>query len=72
VASSYVPRSAPGGTERVAMEIVPRGRLDVLVLSSGTYARSAERGVFVDQIAENLLGPYALVQRLLPLLSRGS
>jgi NAD(P)-dependent dehydrogenase (short-subunit alcohol dehydrogenase family) len=60
--------SAPEATERVAAEIVPRERLDVLVLSSGIYARSVEREVFADQIAANLLGPYTLIQRLLPFL----
>ena len=60
--------SAPDAIEHVAAEIVPRGRLDVLILSSGIYARSGERDIFADQIAANLLGPYALVQRLLPLL----
>jgi NAD(P)-dependent dehydrogenase (short-subunit alcohol dehydrogenase family) len=60
--------SASDSAERVAAEIAPRGRLDALVLSSGIYARSAKREVFADQIAANLLGPYALVQRLLPLL----
>ncbi len=60
--------SAPEAIDRVAMEIVPRGRLDVLILSSGIYARSVESEIFADQIAANLLGPYALIQRLLPLL----
>ena len=54
--------------DRVAAEIAPRGRLDVLVLSSGIYERSREPAVFAGQIAANLLGPYALIQRLLPLL----
>jgi len=42
--------------------------LDVLVLSSGTYERSREPAVFARQIAANLVGPYALLQQLLPLL----
>ena len=45
-----------------------RSRLDVLVLSSGTYERSREPAVFARQIAANLVGPYALLQQLLPLL----
>jgi NAD(P)-dependent dehydrogenase (short-subunit alcohol dehydrogenase family) len=53
---------------RVNAEIFPRGRLDVLVLSSGVYERSRDPAVFARQIAANLLGPYALLQRLLPLL----
>jgi NAD(P)-dependent dehydrogenase (short-subunit alcohol dehydrogenase family) len=54
--------------ERIAVEISPRGRLDILVLSSGIYERSQEAEVFAHQIAANLVGPYALIQRLLPLL----
>jgi NAD(P)-dependent dehydrogenase (short-subunit alcohol dehydrogenase family) len=53
---------------RVARELSPRGRLDILVLSSGIYERSREPEVFARQIAANLFGPYALLQRLLPLL----
>ena len=53
---------------RVKAEIVSRGRLDVLVLSSGTYQRSQEPMVFASQIAANLIGPYALLQQLLPML----
>ncbi len=52
----------------VNTEIALRSRLDVLVLSSGTYQRSHEPKVFDHQIAANLVGPYALLQRLLPLL----
>jgi NAD(P)-dependent dehydrogenase (short-subunit alcohol dehydrogenase family) len=40
----------------------------VLVGNSGTHARSTERNTFADQIAANLLGPYVLIRRLLPLL----
>ena len=53
---------------RVKAEIGSRGRLDVLVLSSGTYERSQEPMVFASQIAANLIGPYALLQQLLPML----
>jgi NAD(P)-dependent dehydrogenase (short-subunit alcohol dehydrogenase family) len=53
---------------RVYAEISPRSRLDVLVLSSGTYERSREPAVFASQIAANVVGPYALLQQLLPLL----
>jgi NADP-dependent 3-hydroxy acid dehydrogenase YdfG len=55
---------------RVSAEIAERARLDVLVLSSGTYERSQDPAVFVRQIAANLAGPYALLQQLLPLLVR--
>jgi NAD(P)-dependent dehydrogenase (short-subunit alcohol dehydrogenase family) len=53
---------------RVSGEIAPKRRLDVLVLSSGAYERSHERAVFVRQIAANLIGPYALLRQLLPML----
>src|SRR5262245_12017482 len=52
--------------ERVGAEISLKRRLDVLVLSSGTYERSSEPAVFASQIAANVLGPYALLYRLLP------
>jgi NAD(P)-dependent dehydrogenase (short-subunit alcohol dehydrogenase family) len=52
----------------IGAEISSRSRLDVLVLSSGTYERSREPAVFARQIAANLVGPYALLQQLLPLL----
>ena len=52
----------------VGAEIARKGHLDVLVLSSGTYERSHEPSVFASQIAANLIGPYALLQQLLPLL----
>jgi NAD(P)-dependent dehydrogenase (short-subunit alcohol dehydrogenase family) len=56
---------------RINAEIHPRRRLDVLVLSSGIYERSHEPAVFARQIAANLVGPYALLQQLLPLLVEG-
>lgn len=59
-----------GAAARLDAAIQPVGRLDVLVLSSGTYARSCEPSVFANQIAANLLGPYALIRHLLPLLIR--
>jgi NAD(P)-dependent dehydrogenase (short-subunit alcohol dehydrogenase family) len=57
-----------GAVECVVAEIWARGRLDVLVLSSGIYERSRESAAFARQIAANLIGPYTLLQRLLPLL----
>jgi NAD(P)-dependent dehydrogenase (short-subunit alcohol dehydrogenase family) len=53
---------------RIAAEVSSRGRLDVLVLSSGIYKRSRDPDVFARQIGANLLGPYSLLQQLLPLL----
>ncbi len=57
--------------ERLAASPVLRRRLDVLVLSSGTYERSRDRAVFDSQLAANVSGPYALLRRLLPSLIEG-
>src|SRR6516162_1778429 len=38
-----------GAVERIAAEVSRRGRLDVLVLSSGIYERSHESAVFARQ-----------------------
>jgi NAD(P)-dependent dehydrogenase (short-subunit alcohol dehydrogenase family) len=54
--------------ERVAADISRKGRLDVLVLSSGIYERSQDPAVFARQIAANVLGPYFLIEQLLPFL----
>jgi NAD(P)-dependent dehydrogenase (short-subunit alcohol dehydrogenase family) len=57
-----------GAVGRIAADISLRGRLDILVLSSGVYERSHEPTVFARQIAANLVGPYALIQQFLPFL----
>jgi NAD(P)-dependent dehydrogenase (short-subunit alcohol dehydrogenase family) len=57
-----------GHVERVVADILPKGRLDVLVLSSGIYERSHEPAAFARQMAANVLGPYCLIQHLLPFL----
>ena len=53
---------------RIASDISSKGRLDVLVLSSGIYERSHEPIAFARQIAANVVGPYSLIQQLLPFL----
>jgi NAD(P)-dependent dehydrogenase (short-subunit alcohol dehydrogenase family) len=53
---------------RVVSQISARRGLDVLVLSSGMYERSREPAVFERQMAANVVGPYALIQQLLPQL----
>jgi NAD(P)-dependent dehydrogenase (short-subunit alcohol dehydrogenase family) len=58
----------PGAVERIVAELSPRGRLDILILSSGIYERSREPEIFARQIGANLLGPYSLLQQLLPML----
>jgi NAD(P)-dependent dehydrogenase (short-subunit alcohol dehydrogenase family) len=57
-----------GAVEAIAAAVAPKGRLDVLIMSSGIYERSHDPVVFARQIASNLIGPYALVQKLLPML----
>jgi NAD(P)-dependent dehydrogenase (short-subunit alcohol dehydrogenase family) len=57
-----------GAVETIAAAIATKGRLDVLIMSSGTYERSHDPAVFTRQIATNLIGPYALLQKLLPML----
>jgi NAD(P)-dependent dehydrogenase (short-subunit alcohol dehydrogenase family) len=57
-----------GHLERVVADISPKGRLDVLVLSSGIYERSREPAIFARQMAANVVGPYSLIQHLLPFL----
>jgi NADP-dependent 3-hydroxy acid dehydrogenase YdfG len=54
--------------ERVRRTVAQRGDLDALVLSSGIYERSDSPPTFARQVAANLLGPYALIQSLLPML----
>jgi NAD(P)-dependent dehydrogenase (short-subunit alcohol dehydrogenase family) len=57
-----------GHVERVVADISPKDRLDVLVLSSGIYERSHEPAAFARQMAANVVGPYSLIQHLLPFL----
>jgi NAD(P)-dependent dehydrogenase (short-subunit alcohol dehydrogenase family) len=57
-----------GAVEHIAGDISSKGRLDVLVLSSGIYERSNQSTVFARQIAANVVGPYSLIQELLHLL----
>lgn len=60
--------AADGGVETIAAEIVAKGRLDILIMSSGIYERSRDPAAFARQIAANVIGPYALLRQLLPLL----
>jgi NADP-dependent 3-hydroxy acid dehydrogenase YdfG len=53
---------------RVSAEITGNGGLDALVLSSGIYQRSRDPDMLRQQIDANLIGPYALLQALLPIL----
>jgi NADP-dependent 3-hydroxy acid dehydrogenase YdfG len=54
--------------EKVGSTVSSRGRLDALILSSGVYERSNDPEALRRQVASNVVGPYALIQALLPLL----
>ena len=57
-----------GGAETIAAKVMARGHLDILIMSSGIYERSRDAASFTRQIAANVVGPYALLNQLLPLL----
>jgi NADP-dependent 3-hydroxy acid dehydrogenase YdfG len=54
--------------EKLGVCIAQRGRLDALILSSGIYERSNDAETFRQQMDANVLGPYALIQTVLPVL----
>jgi NADP-dependent 3-hydroxy acid dehydrogenase YdfG len=58
----------PNGIGTVAAVAAQFGRLDVLVLGSGIYERSRDPDTLMRQFTANVLGPYALLQAVLPLL----
>src|SRR5690348_11821454 len=58
----------PAAVATVGSRLSQIERIDALVLSSGIYERSDDPVAFGRQIAANVLGPYALIQVLLPML----
>ncbi len=58
----------PDDVEALRARVARRGRLDVLTLGSGIYGRGADPEGLRRQVEANLLGPYALLQALLPML----
>ena len=54
--------------ERLATDLAAARRLDGLILSSGTYDRSKRPEGLRQQLEANLIGPYALLRAVLPLL----
>ena len=58
----------PSAVDKVRSKVAQRGQLDALVLSSGIYERSNNVETFRQQMDANVLGPYALIQSLLPTL----
>jgi NADP-dependent 3-hydroxy acid dehydrogenase YdfG len=56
------------GRDAVQTMVARRGRLDILVLGSGIYERSAEADALRRQFVANVEAPYLLLQALLPLL----
>jgi NADP-dependent 3-hydroxy acid dehydrogenase YdfG len=60
--------TSSAGLATVRAFVLERGRLDILVLGSGIYERSADPDVFMRQFISNVHGPYALLQAVQPLL----
>jgi NADP-dependent 3-hydroxy acid dehydrogenase YdfG len=56
------------GRDAVRAMVAQRGRLDVLVLGSGIYERSAEADALRRQLVANVEAPYQLLQAVLPYL----
>jgi NADP-dependent 3-hydroxy acid dehydrogenase YdfG len=56
------------GIDALQREVAQRGRLDALVLGSGIYQRSDDPATLLEQFRSNVLGPYALLQAVLPFL----
>jgi NADP-dependent 3-hydroxy acid dehydrogenase YdfG len=56
------------GRDAVRAMVAQRGRLDVLVLGSGIYERSAEVDALRRQFVANVEAPYQLLQAVLPYL----
>jgi len=57
------------GRQAVQDFVARRGRLDILVLGSGIYERSADLDSLSRQFAANVDGPYRLTRGVLPLLA---
>jgi len=53
------------GLEAILALVSQRGRLDVLVLGSGIYERSASPDILMRQFIANVHGPYSLLQAVL-------
>ena len=49
-------------------QVARQPRLDAMVWCAGSFARSEDPAVLAQQLAANLLAPYALIRALLPLL----
>lgn len=60
--------TATNAAAEVASTVERRGRLDVLVLSVGTYSQSRDVSDLPPILSANVLGPSLVLYRLLPLL----
>ena len=54
------------GLDAIRSLVLQRGRLDVLVLGSGIYERSANPDALMRQFITNVHAPYSLLQAVLP------
>jgi NADP-dependent 3-hydroxy acid dehydrogenase YdfG len=60
--------TSAAGLEAIRAHVSRCGRLDVLVLGSGIYERSANPDALMRQFIANVHGPYSLLQVVLPKL----
>lgn len=60
--------TTPEAVEALRARVARHGRLDILSLGSGIYERSADPAALRRQFEANVIGPYALLQALLPFL----
>ncbi|HUB45655.1 MAG TPA: SDR family NAD(P)-dependent oxidoreductase [Acetobacteraceae bacterium] len=63
--------TSPSDIERVQAELQQHQPLHAIVMSSGVYTRSADVGIFRMQMENNVIGPYALLRRVVPCLVEG-
>lgn len=63
--------TSPGGIEQVQAELQRYQPLHAVVLSSGVYSRSTDTATFRMQMEANVIGPYALLRRVVPCLATG-
>jgi NADP-dependent 3-hydroxy acid dehydrogenase YdfG len=54
--------------DRLALELRVRQPLNAIVVCAGTYSRSTDPEMLRRQMEVNLIGPYALIRAIMPLL----
>jgi NADP-dependent 3-hydroxy acid dehydrogenase YdfG len=61
--------TSAAGLDAIQALVLQRGRLDILVLGSGIYERSANPDALMRQFIANVHAPYSLLQAVLPQLA---